>query len=132
MLLAFPVVPTGIGPSGFHSRAVCSPSHSDWRVMEMAVGLSKYVGMDGIEATFEEWVDGYAEHGTLTTEEAQLLPDLIILRVLNNVVYFAGRAVAGEDDISALTTRVKMYADRCRWISERRDWIRTVLTTKLV
>lgn len=56
-------------------------SAHDWRVMELAVGLSKYVGMPGIEPTFATWVDGYAEGGgRLTEREIQLVPDLIILR----------------------------------------------------
>ena len=100
--------------------------------MELAVGLSKYVAMAGIESVFVEWVDGYATKGRLTPQEARLAPDLIALRVLNNVVYFAGRAAAGEDDITALSTRVAMYADRCRWIAERREWMVKVLTDRLV
>lgn len=51
------------------------------QVMELVVGLSKYVGTPGIEPVFAEWVAGYAEGGgTLTRAEADLVPDLIILR----------------------------------------------------
>lgn len=31
----------------------------DWRIMELAVGLSKYVSMKDIEPTLEAWVVGY-------------------------------------------------------------------------
>ena len=64
----------------------------DWRVMELCVGLSKYVGMENIEPVFAEWVSGYSfAGGRLEAAEIELLPDLIILRILSNVVYFAGR-----------------------------------------
>jgi Ser/Thr protein kinase RdoA (MazF antagonist) len=70
----------------------------DWRVMDLVVGLSKYVGVDGGEAVVEEWLGGYAEGGgELTADEARLVPDFIILRILSNVVYFVGRALARED-----------------------------------
>ena len=118
----------------------------DWRFMEIAVGLSKYVGNINIEPIFENYgplpppppsragppptgawssrpltprlhslitsslasVDGYREGGgRLSPTELELVPDGIILRILSNVVYFAGRAVAGEDSIEALTGRVE-------------------------
>lgn len=104
----------------------------DWRVMELAVGLSKYVGMADIEPVFESWVKGYREAGgKLRHDEIELVPDMIILRILSNVVYFVGRAVANEDSIEALTTRQDMYADRIRWIHSRREWMIKVLTENL-
>ena len=51
------------------------------------------------------------------------MPDLVVLRVLSNVVYFAGRAVAGEDSIQPLVGRAAVYAKRCRWLLEQRDWL---------
>ncbi len=86
--------------------------------------MSKYVGLAGSEEHLRAWIDGYAAGGgSLTPAERALVPDLIILRILSNVVYFVGRAAAGEDDISALTTRADMYADRCKWLHSRRSWI---------
>jgi len=108
-------------------------SANDWTVMEMCVGLSKYVAMPGIEPVFAEWVAGYsAAGGRLSPREAALVPELIILRVLCNVVYFAGRALSGEDAIEALTGRVEMYANRCRWIRDKREWMVALLTERLV
>jgi homoserine kinase type II len=104
-------------------------SAPDWRVMEMAVGLSKYVGTPSAEDAFVQWVDGYASaSGRLSATEITLVPDLIILRVLSNVVYFIGRAVAGEDGIEALTSRAAMYADRLVWVRARREFMTGVLT----
>jgi len=96
-------------------------------------GLSKYIATAGAEESFKAWVAGYkAGGGSVTLEEARLIPELIILRVLNNVIYFGGRALAGEDDLAALTTRMDMYAGRCAWIRARVPWMTEVLTEALV
>ena len=108
-------------------------SSRDWRVMDLAVGLSKYVGQPGVEPAFEDWVRGYAEGGgRLTADEAALVPDLIVVRVLSNVVYFVGRALFGEDDWPCITSRAAMYAARIRWIRERAAWMEAVLRAHLV
>ena len=67
---------------------------------------------------FREFCDGYSEVGRLTAAEIGCIPDLIILRILSNVVYFVGRAMAGEDSIDSLTTRAEMYYNRIKWIKE--------------
>jgi len=99
-------------------------SSYDWRVMELVVGLSKYAGLASPEAHVEAYAAGYAEAGgRLTAREIELVPDLVVLRVLSNVVYFAGRAAAGEDTIAPLTGRAAVYAKRCRWLLEQREWL---------
>ena len=99
-------------------------SACDWRVMELVVGLSKYAGLAEPEAHVEAFAAGYAEAGgRLTAREIELVPDLVVLRVLSNVVYFAGRAAAGEDSIAPLTGRAAVYAKRCRWLLEQRAWL---------
>ncbi len=60
---------------------------------------------------------------TTHTLQVECIPDLVNLRIINNVVYFVGRAIAEEDDISALTTRAGMYAARCKWVVDNRDEI---------
>ena len=70
---------------------------------------------------FKEFVVGYREHGILTRKEVEAIPDLIILRVLSNVVYFVGRAVSGEDKIDSLTTRAKTYYTRVQWLKSNND-----------
>ena len=94
----------------------------DWRAMELAICLSKYAG-EGDKAfdLFKEFVIGYSEHGILTRKEVEAIPDLIILRVLSNVVYFVGRAVSGEDKIDSLTTRAKTYYTRVQWLKNNND-----------
>ena len=60
----------------------------------------------------------------MTDAEVDALPDLIKLRVLETVVYFVARSVAGEDDISQLALRAENYAARVTWIEDNADAIR--------
>jgi homoserine kinase type II len=105
----------------------------DWRIMEAAVSISKYIAVSGAEEAFEQWVVGYKEgQGPMTAKEAELLPDLITLRVLSNVVYFAGRAAAKEDTFECLSTRCELYATRIRWIDSHKQWMIDTLTKHLL
>lgn len=101
----------------------------DWRAMELAVALSKYVGEDDPLPLIEEFVGGYAIDGQLNEQEASIMPDLINLRIFSNVVYFTGRAYAGEDGLESLTSRVPSYAKRVRWVNaNRRAIVDAVMT----
>jgi homoserine kinase type II len=95
----------------------------DWRAMEVAVCLSKYVGEEDPFPLVDSFIDGYCEHGELTEAECRGLPDMINLRVLSNCVYFVGRALSGQDTIASLTTRADMYAQRVIWVNENKDRI---------
>ena len=75
----------------------------DWRCMELVVGVSKYCGAKDPLPLLKEYIAGYAAGGGKFTEaEVKLIPDLIILRVLNNVVFFVGRYLAKEDSIEPI------------------------------
>lgn len=50
-----------------------------------------------------------------------MIPWLINLRIFSNVIYFTGRAYAGEDSIDSLTTRAGAYAKRVRWVNANMD-----------
>jgi homoserine kinase type II len=95
----------------------------DWRAMEVAVCLSKYVGENDPYALVESFIDGFCEHGILTEQECRAIPDLINLRVLSNCVYFVGRAISGQDNISSLTSRADMYAQRIVWVNKNKSRI---------
>jgi homoserine kinase type II len=99
---------------------------------ELAVALSKYAGEKEALNYFREFVDGYKEHGHLTPVEISCVPDLIILRILSNVVYFVGRAYAGEDTIDSLTSRAEMYFNRIKWIKEQRQTIIDIVAEKII
>jgi Ser/Thr protein kinase RdoA (MazF antagonist) len=100
----------------------------DWAAMELAICLSKYVGEPEPMRFLEDFIAGYAEHGVLNAAEIEAMPALINLRVLSNVVYFVGRALAGEDDIRSLTTRAEAYAARVRWVNANGKLISDLLT----
>jgi len=75
----------------------------DWRVMEFVVGVSKYCGAKDPKPLLLEYIQGYREGGgRFTGMEISLLPELIILRILNNVVFFVGRYLAKEDSIDPI------------------------------
>lgn len=46
----------------------------------------------------------------------EVVPELIMLRILTNVVWFTGRAMAGEDRLDSLTGRADAYAKRIAWL----------------
>lgn len=89
----------------------------DWRAMELAVALSKYVGEDDPLPLCERFVSGFVQHGELTPQEVEAIPDLINLRIFSNAVYFTGRAIAGEDSLESLTSRAGAYAKRVKWVN---------------
>jgi homoserine kinase type II len=75
----------------------------DWRAMELVVGVSKYCGAKDPKPLLSEYIAGYREgEGELTAAEVALIPELIILRILNNVVFFVGRYLAKEDSIEPI------------------------------
>jgi len=88
----------------------------DYRAMELAIALSKYIGEDDPLQCCRQFMAGFAQHGRLTPEEQRVVPDLIQLRILSNVVWFVGRAVAGEDSIASLAARAQSYVRRISWL----------------
>jgi homoserine kinase type II len=65
----------------------------------------------------------FSKHGKLTKAEAKAIPDLINLRILSNIVYFVGRHIAGEDNISSITSRIQNYERRVNWVKSNGDAI---------
>jgi len=41
-------------------------------------------------------------------------------RIFSNVIYFTGRAYAGEDGLDSLTSRAGSYAKRVKWVNANR------------
>ena len=41
---------------------------------------------------------------------------------MRSVVYFAGRALAGEDSVEPLRGRAELYANRCKWLDENESY----------
>lgn len=52
--------------------------------------------------------------------------------ILNNVAYFAGRFLAGEDTLEPLTGRAELYAARVRMVQAKRDWMVAALEAALL
>lgn len=115
--------------SGLLDFEFCS---RDWRAMELAICLSKYVGEAEPLELCEAFISGYVQHGRLTDAEIDMIPDLINLRVLSNVIYFVGRALAKEDSIESLTSRAVSYAKRITWVNANRVAISSAIRSKMV
>ena len=103
----------------------------DWRMMECAAGLSKYVGEKDPTPFVQSYITGFCRRATPTEAEIDAIPDLIKLRVLETVVYFVARSVAGEDDISQLALRADNYAARVEWIDANAQAIRDAVRASL-
>jgi len=103
----------------------------DWRAMELAVCLSKYAAEESPLELMQAYVSGFSECGKLTRSEAEAMPDLINLRIFSNVLFFIGRALAGEDTIEAFTKRARMYADRVVWVNSNRQAIVDAICKKM-
>ena len=67
----------------------------------------------------------------LTRAEVAGIPNMINLRIISNVLYFIGRAIAKEDTLEALTSRADMYAERSAWVNANADKIVESLTKKM-
>jgi Ser/Thr protein kinase RdoA (MazF antagonist) len=95
---------------------------------DVAVALSKYVSESDPLPFIAAFARGYGQRDQRLTEaELDALPDLVTLRILSNVVYFTGRALAGEDGIESLTSRAAAYARRVRWLQSHADDFRATL-----
>ena len=104
----------------------------DWRMMEAAAGLSKYVGEKDPTAYVEDYIKGFCRASApLTEQEIEYLPDLVKLRVLETVVYFVARSWAKEDDISQLALRAENYAARVDWIAVNAPFIKSAMREAL-
>jgi len=108
-------------------------SAMDWRAMELAICLSKYAGEAGPMAYLQPFIEGYAEHAVrLTADEVAAVPSLIILRILSNVVYFVGRALAKEDELSTLTKRIETYCKRVDWLTANADALVAIMRERFL
>lgn len=93
----------------------------DWRAMDLAICLSKYASEANAMEYFTLIIQGYRQFVQLTSVEVSAIGDLIILRILSNIVYFVGRAAAGEDNIATLTSRLDAYMKRIEWLRAHRQ-----------
>lgn len=97
---------------------------NDLRPMELAICLSKYASEEDAIGYFKVFIKGYATSKCKFSDaEINSVPDLIKLRILNNVVYFVSRVYANEDTTLSLISRAKPYRIRLTWITENSDRI---------
>lgn len=95
----------------------------DWRAMDLAINLSGYCATDDPMIYLNNFLIGYVMYGKLSDLEIQCIPDLIKLRILNNVVYFVSRAYTKEDSPDSLLCRGQSYVTRITWLKNNHDGI---------
>jgi len=99
----------------------------DWRAMDFAINISSYCSTPDPMSLIETFVAGYVRHGKLSKQEIECIPDLVKLRILNNVVFFVGRAYSGEGSCDFLIGRCESYVTRINWLIDNHDRIINVL-----
>eukprot|EP01036_Dinobryon_divergens_P035844 gene35844-46527_t len=96
----------------------------DWRALDFAIPLTKYlsaIAQTQLLDLISSFSQGFAEYVRLEPNEIRMIPKLLELRQLSNVVFWVGRAYAGEEDIKTFTTRAQAYEDRIRWIMDNAE-----------
>ncbi len=76
----------------------------------------RYVGEDDPLPLCERFVSGFVQHGDLTPQEVEAIPDLINLRIFSNAVYFTVRGGVVQDRTTAYCTVLYCTAC-CQWCS---------------
>ena len=100
--------------------------------LSSALSLRLLTPSDKLVEVFEQFAAGYGAHCRLQAREAEAMPALIALRVLSNVVYFVGRAAAGEDANSGLTSRASNYLARVHWLRDNSAAILDIVNRNVV
>ena len=70
---------------------------------------------------------GYRKVGSLSEPELMAIPWLIILRLVSNFVYFASRAMAGEDTVELCKEKIEVYRLRIDKLMPRIEELQKVL-----
>lgn len=91
--------------------------------MELAVCMSKYAGELKAKKYFDDFIEGYMVHANLTDEVIEAVSTIVDLRILSNNAYFVGRKIAGEDDVSCITTRLENYMTCVEWVYKNTESI---------
>jgi len=103
----------------------------DWRAMELAVCLSKYAGEEDPLHYMEDFIVGFAQTADLTVDEIDSIADLMVLRIISNVVFFVGRVISGEDDADQLKSRAAIYNARIEWLLDNKETLGSIITREM-
>ena len=101
----------------------------DWRAMELAICLSKYLSEDSPLALIEDFAAGYFSslETKFSEDEINAIPILIKLRIISNLVFFAGRQISGEDASGIFAAKIAPYMRRIAWLENN-----SILLTEVV
>lgn len=90
----------------------------DVRAMELAVVLAEFPAPDSEQALHRMrlFCEGYGSAVRLNADEADLLPDLVMLRMMDVFLHFAGRLAEGLDDLKVWRGQIERTSFVCRWM----------------
>ncbi|MFB9330409.1 phosphotransferase [Paenibacillus aurantiacus] len=94
----------------------------DVRAMELAVVLAEFPGPDAGTALnrIGLFCEGYGEGVRLGTEEADMLPALMQMRMMDVFLHFAGRLADGVDVPEVWRGQIERTSFVCGWIERNR------------
>ncbi|GFN32326.1 phosphotransferase [Paenibacillus xylaniclasticus] len=107
----------------------------DLRAMEPAVVLVDFIHADRTEheriTSIAEYTGGFGETRKLTREEADAIPGLMKLRMLDVFLHFAGRRSEGLDEPAVWEGQIRHADSVCRWIQMNEPLLIDILRSSL-
>ncbi|TYP72508.1 phosphotransferase [Paenibacillus methanolicus] len=101
----------------------------DVRAMELAVVLAEFPGPDTEVALhrIRLFCEGFGTAVRLNAEEADMLPELMQLRMMDVFLHFAGRLADGADDLDVWRGQIRRTSFVCEWIDRNRGELNRIL-----
>ncbi|MFC4101142.1 phosphotransferase [Paenibacillus xanthanilyticus] len=105
----------------------------DVRAMELAVVLAEFPGPDTELALYRTrlFCEGFGSAIRLNAEEADMLPELMQLRMMDVFLHFAGRLADGADDLEVWRGQIRRTSFVCEWINRNRGELDRILRETL-
>ena len=91
----------------------------DWRVMDLVIPLSKFIGVENSLDLIKNFAIGFISKIKLEEIEIKYIPKLIKQRIYSNVVYFIGRYLSKDKTIDILYSKLPAYHKRIMWINSK-------------
>ncbi|PWW00732.1 homoserine kinase type II [Paenibacillus cellulosilyticus] len=107
----------------------------DLRAMEPSVVMVDFINADRTNEqrlkAIDTFATGFGEALRLTSDEAEAIPSLMKLRMLDVFLHFAIRCADGLDAPDVWKGQIRHADAVCQWINERHDELATLLRSRL-
>lgn len=95
----------------------------DYRIMELAISLSKYTGEKEALIYYKLFINEYKNIIKLNNTEKKYLKYMIKLRIISNIIFFVGKILLNENNEDVLLSRLENYKQRILWIDQNENEI---------